>query len=81
MQILRFSNAKEDGDNIGLTKVRKGIKIMIMVDTKWFLVAACSEIASFSESKLVRKLVDFVIIDKFPKRVIRDKLTIVIIGL
>jgi len=66
-----FSKAKGGGDGIGLTRVGKGVKIM--VDAKGLPVAACSASASFSESKLVQRLFDFVITDELPKRVIGDK--------
>ena len=68
-----FSKAKSGGDQIGLTRVGKGSKIMIMVDAHGLPVAAMSGSASPYEGHLVQRLFDFMISSKRPERLVGDK--------
>ena len=68
-----FAKAKSGGDGIGCTRVRKGVKIMILVDAKGLPVAACSTPANAAESHLVQQLFGFMIAQGTPARVIGDK--------
>lgn len=68
-----FSKAKGGGDGIGLTKVGKGVKIMVLVDAQGLPVAVDSAPANRSENRLVQQLFDFVLSSEVPSRVIGDK--------
>jgi transposase len=68
-----FSKAKGGGDGIGLTKVGKGVKIMVLVDARGLPVAVHTAPAGPHESKLVQRLFDFMLTRQMPERVIGDK--------
>lgn len=68
-----FSKAKGGGDGIGLTKVGKGVKIMVLVDARGLPVAVDTAPANRSESRLVQQLFDFMLPSEAPPRVIGDK--------
>ena len=56
-----FSKAKGGGDGIGLTKVGKGVKIMILVDARGLPVAVSTAPANRHESRCVQELFDFML--------------------
>jgi transposase len=68
-----FSKAKGGGDGIGLTRVGKGVKIMVLVDARGLPVAVDSAPANRSESHLVQQLFDFMLSSEAPPRLIGDK--------
>jgi transposase len=68
-----FSKARGGGDCIGLTKVGKGVKIMVLVDARGLPVAVHTAPAGPHESKLVQRLFDFMLTRQMPERVIGDK--------
>jgi transposase len=68
-----FSKAKGGGDGIGLTKVGKGVKIMILVDAKGLPVAVDTAPANRSENRLVQQMLDFMLPATTPTRIIGDK--------
>ena len=68
-----FSKAKGGGDGIGCTKAGKGVKIMVLVDARGLPVAVDTGSASPHESQLVQGLLDFMLTDEVPERVIGDK--------
>ena len=68
-----FSKAKGGGDGIGLTRVGKGVKIMVLVDANGLPAAVDTAPANRAESHLVQQLFDFMITDAMPERVIGDK--------
>lgn len=68
-----FSKAKGGGDGIGVTKVGKGVKIMVLVDARGLPVAIDTAPAGPHESKLVQRLFDFMLTRQTPERVIGDK--------
>lgn len=68
-----FSKAKGGGDGIGLTKVGKGVKIMILVDARGLPVAVDTAPANRSENRLVQQLFDFMLPAERPARIIGDK--------
>lgn len=49
-----FSKARQGGDGIGITRVGKGVKIVLLVDTKGLPVAAYTAEAGPHESRLVQ---------------------------
>src|SRR5262249_11211757 len=53
-----FSKAKGGGDGIGLTKVGKGVKIMVLVDARGLPVAVDTAPANRSENRLVQQMFD-----------------------
>jgi len=68
-----FSKAKGGGQEIGLTRVGKGVKIMVLVDARGLPVAVDTAPANRAESHLVQQLFDFVLTEAQPERVIGDK--------
>jgi transposase len=68
-----FSKAKGGGDGIGVTRVGKGVKIMVLVDARGLPVAVDTTSAGPHESRLVQPLFDFMLTRSMPQRVIGDK--------
>lgn len=68
-----FSKARQGGDGIGVTRIGKGVKIMLLVDAKGLPVAAYTTEAGPHESRLVQGLFDFMVSDDDPERIIGDK--------
>lgn len=68
-----FAKAKGGGDEIECTKVGKGVKLMIMVDTKGLSIAVNTGHASPHESTLLEPLFDFMVSIDFLERLIGDK--------
>lgn len=68
-----FSKAKGGGDGIGCTKAGKGVKIMVLVDARGLPVAVDTTSASPHESRLVQGLLDFMLTDELPERIVGDK--------
>ncbi len=68
-----FAKAKGGGDGIGLTKAGKGVKIMIIVDARGLPVAVETMSATPHESRLVQPLLDFMLPEQMPERLIGDK--------
>jgi transposase len=68
-----FSKARGGGDGIGCTKAGKGVKIMVLVDARGLPLAIDTMSASPHESQLVQGLLDFMLTDELPERVIGDK--------
>jgi transposase len=68
-----FSKARGGGDGIGCTKAGKGVKVMVLVDARGLPVAVDTGSASPHESQLVQGLLDFMLTDELPERVIGDK--------
>ena len=68
-----FAKAKGGGDGIGLTKVGKGVKIMVLVDARGLPVAVDTAPAHRAECHLVQQLFDFMLPLEPLERVIGDK--------
>jgi len=68
-----FCKARQGGDGIGVTRVGKGGKIMLLVDAKGLPVAAYTAEAGPHESHAVQGLFDFMVTGKIPPRIIGDK--------
>jgi hypothetical protein len=68
-----FSKARGGGDGVGVTRVGKGVKIMVLVDARGLPVAVDTAAAGPHESKLVQRLFDFMLTEQTPPRVIGDK--------
>jgi transposase len=68
-----FSKAKGGGDGVGVTRVGKGVKIMVLVDARGLPVAVDTAPAGPHESRLVQRLFDFMLTRETPPRVIGDK--------
>lgn len=68
-----FAKAKGGGDGIGLTKVGKGVKIMVLVDAQGLPVAVDTAPANRAECHLVQQLFDFMMPLEPVERVIGDK--------
>ena len=68
-----FSKAKGGGDGIGLTRVGKGVKIMVLVDAQGLPAAVNTASANQAESHLAQRLFDFMIPATLPERVVGDK--------
>ena len=68
-----FCKARGGGDGVGTTRVGKGVKIMVLVDARGLPVAVDTTSASPHESRLVQRLVDFMLTAEPPERVIGDK--------
>jgi CheY-like chemotaxis protein/transposase len=68
-----FSKARGGGDGIGCTKAGKGVKIMVLVDARGLPIAVDTTSASPHESQLVQGLLDFMLTDELPERIIGDK--------
>lgn len=68
-----FSKARGGGDGIGLTKVGKCVKIMVLVDARGLPVAVETAPAKGAESHLVQQLFDFMLPSTVPKRLVGDK--------
>lgn len=68
-----FSKARQGGDGIGVTRIGKGVKIMLLVDAKGLPVAAYSTEAGPHESRLVQGLFDFMVTHEVPARIVGDK--------
>ena len=69
-----FSKAKSGGEGIGLTKVGKGVKIMVLVDARGLPVAVDTAPANRAENRLVQQLFDFMLpTESPPSRVVGDK--------
>ncbi len=68
-----FSKARQGGDGIGVTRIGKGVKIMLLVDAQGLPVAAYSTEAGPHESRLVQGLFDFMVTREAPTRIVGDK--------
>ena len=68
-----FSKARQGGDGIGITRIGKGVKIMLLVDAQGLPVAAYSTEAGPHESRLVQGLFDFMVTREAPVRIVGDK--------
>ncbi|MBK9127944.1 MAG: IS5 family transposase [Phycisphaerales bacterium] len=68
-----FSKARGGGDGVGVTRVGKGVKIMVLVDARGLPVAVDTTPAGPHESKLVQRLFEFMLTEATPQRVIADK--------
>ena len=68
-----FSKARQGGDGIGVTRIGKGVKIMLLVDAKGRPLAAYSTEAGPHESRLVQGLFDFMVTRDVPSRIVGDK--------
>jgi transposase len=68
-----FSKARQGGDGIGVTRVGKGVKIMLLVDAKGLPIAAYTTQAGPHESHAVQGLFDFMVTKQTPPRIIGDK--------
>lgn len=68
-----FSKAKGGGAEIGLTRVGKGVKIMVLVDARGLPVSVDTAPANRAESHLVQQLFDFMLPEAAPARLIGDK--------
>jgi transposase len=68
-----FSKAKGGGDGIGLTRVGKGVKIMVLVDARGLPVAVDTAAANRAENHLVQQLIDFMLPQDTPSRIVGDK--------
>jgi transposase len=68
-----FSKAKGGGDGVGVTKVGKGVKIMMLVDARGLPVAVHSASATPHESKLVQGLFGIMLTSVTPDRAVGDK--------
>jgi transposase len=68
-----FSKARQGGDGIGITRVGKGVKIMLLVDATGLPLAAYTCEAGRHESHLVQGLFDFMTSTEPPQRIIGDK--------
>lgn len=68
-----FARAKGGGEGIGLTKVGKGVKIMILVDAKGLPVAVDTAPACQHESRAVQQMFDFMLPRQGPELIIGDK--------
>jgi transposase len=68
-----FSKARQGGDGIGVTRVGKGVKIMLLVDANGLPVAAYTTSAAPHENRLVQGLFDFMASADKPERIIGDK--------
>ena len=68
-----FSKARQGGDGIGLTRVGKGVKIMLLVDARGRPVSAYTTEAGPAESHCVQGLFEFMVTGELPERIIGDK--------
>lgn len=68
-----FAKAKGGGDRIGLTRVGKGVKIMVLVDARGLPVLVETASANRAESHLVQQLFDFMLPAETPERIVGDK--------
>lgn len=68
-----FSKARGGGDGVGVTRVGKGVKIMVLVDARGLPLSVETLPANPHESRLVQHLFDFMLTDQMPERVIGDK--------
>ncbi len=68
-----FSKARQGGDGIGVTRIGKGVKIMLLVDAQGLPVAAYSTEAGPHESRLVQGLFEFMATHEVPARIVGDK--------
>jgi transposase len=68
-----FSKARQGGDGIGVTRIGKGVKIMLLVDAQGLPLAAYTTEAGPHESRLVQGLFDFMVSVDEPARIIGDK--------
>lgn len=67
-----FSKAKGGGDGIGLTRVGKGVKIMVLLDAHGLPAAVNTAFANRAESHLAQQLFDFMIPESLTDRVVGD---------
>lgn len=68
-----FSKARGGGDGVGVTKAGKGVKIIILVDSRGLPVAVTTGSASPHESTLVQGLFDFMLTIDAPERIVGDQ--------
>ena len=68
-----FSSAKGGGDEVGLTKRGKGVKIMAIVDRHGLPLAVSTHAANHHEVTLVQLSFDFYMIEAKPENLIGDK--------
>jgi len=68
-----FSKARQGGDGIGVTRVGKGVKIMLLVDADGLPISAYTIEAGRHEGHLVQGLFDFMVTSQAPERIVGDK--------
>ncbi|MEP0845262.1 MAG: IS5 family transposase [Phycisphaerae bacterium] len=68
-----FSKARGGGGGLGRGHLEYGVKIMVLVDARGLPVAIETLSATPHESRLVRRLFDFMLTTATPERVIGDK--------
>lgn len=68
-----FSKARGEGDGVGVTKVGKDVKTMVLVDARGMPVTVTTGSASPHESTLVQGLFAFMLSNDTPTRIIGDK--------
>lgn len=68
-----FSKARGGGDGVGVTRVGKGLKIVVAVDARGPPVAVNTAHAGAHESKLVQRIFDFMLTQQTRPRVIGGK--------
>jgi transposase len=68
-----FSRAKGGGPGVGLTRIGKGVKLMILVDAQGLPVSAYTAPANRAENHLAQQVFDFMLPSATPERIIGDK--------
>jgi hypothetical protein len=68
-----LSPAKGGGEEIGLTKRRKNVKIMGIVDRNGLLLAVTTYAANHSEVTLIQLTFDFYMIEAKPEKLVGDR--------
>ena len=68
-----FASAKGGGDEVGLTKSGKGLKIMAIVDRHGLPLAVSTHAANHHEVTLVQLSFDFYMIEAKPENLIGDR--------
>src|SRR4029078_3908023 len=68
-----FAAAKGDGDDVGLTKRGKGVKVLAIVERHGLPLAVSTHAANHHEVTLVQLTFDFYMIEAKPEQLIGDK--------
>jgi hypothetical protein len=68
-----FAKARGGGDGIGRGHLRKGVRIMVLVDARGLPVAIDTAPADAHQSRCVQALFDFMLTRAMPPRIIGDK--------
>lgn len=68
-----FSTARRGGDGEGVTKARKGVSVLMLVDARRLPVAVATGSATPHESTAVLGLFNFMLSEGTPDRIIGDK--------